>query len=114
MFLVSAVIMWWPILGTLPELPRPSYLVQMLYLFVQPTVPAILGAMITFSDGVLYEWYAVAPRIWGISAHSDQQVGGVLMWVPGGFAFLFTLVVVFLIWAGEEEATLSRSSQPRT
>ena len=103
-FLVAALIMWWPILGMLPEMPRPPYLVQMVYLFVQPTVPAILGAIITFSDGVLYDWYAQAPRIWEISAHTDQQVGGIIMWVPGGLAFLLTLVIVFLLWASREES----------
>ena len=102
MFLVAAVMMWWPVLGRLPELPRPSYLVQMLYLFVHPTVPAVLGAIITFSDGVLYEWYAAAPRIWDLSAHTDQQIGGIIMWIPGGLAYLMTLVVVFLVWAGQE------------
>lgn len=111
MFLVAAVIMWWPILGTLPELPRPSYLVQTLYLFVHPTVTAVLGAMITFSDGVIYEWYAAAPRIWGVSAHTDQQIGGIIMWIPGGFAYLLTLVVVFLVWAGQEGAAAERTSQ---
>ena len=111
MFIVAAVIMWWPILGTLPELPRPSYLVQMLYLFVHPTVPAVLGAAITFSDGVLYEWYAAAPRIWDVSAHTDQQIGGVVMWVPGGFAYLLTLVVVFLIWAAQEERGVEQPSE---
>ena len=108
MFLASAAIMWWPILSPLPEVPRASYMVQMLYLFVQPTVSSILGAVITFSDGILYSWYAEAPRIWSISAHDDQQIGGVIMWVPGGLAFLLTLVVVFLIWAGQEKTQASR------
>ena len=103
-FLVTALIMWWPILGMLPVMPRPPFLVQMVYLFVQPTVPAILGAIITFSDGVLYDWYAQAPRIWEISAHTDQQVGGIIMWVPGGLAFLLTFVIVFLLWASREES----------
>ena len=103
MFLIAGVIMWWPILSPLPQLPRASYLIQMLYLFLLPTVPAILGAVITFSDGLLYTWYAEAPRIWGISAHTDQQIGGLIMWVPGGLAFLLTLVVVFLVWANKEE-----------
>ena len=103
MFIAAGVLMWWPILSPLPELPRASYPLQMLYLFVQPTVPSILGAIITFSDKILYSWYAVAPRVWEISAHTDQQVGGVIMWVPAGLAFLFTLIVVFLIWASQEE-----------
>lgn len=104
MFLSVGVVLWWPILSPLPELPRATYLVQTVYLFVQPTVPAILGAMIAFSDTVLYEWYEAAPRIWSISAIDDQQVGGLIMWVPGGLVFLLTLVVVFLVWAGKEES----------
>ena len=108
MFIVFAVIMWWPILSPLPEVPRTTYLVQMVYLFVQPTVPAILGAVITFSDRVLYEWYAEAPRLWDISAHTDQEIGGIVMWVPGGLAFLLTLAVVFLIWASREESEAQR------
>ena len=111
MFIVAAVIMWWPILSPLPELPRAPNIVQMVYLFVQPTVPAIVGAMITFSDRILYTWYAEAPRVWGISGHTDQQVAGLIMWVPGGVAFLLTLIVVFLVWASEEE---SRARQHRT
>ncbi len=104
MFLVAAVIMWWPILSPLPELPRAPYLVQMGYLFLQPTVPSILGAVITFSNGVLYKWYEAAPRVWGISAHTDQQLGGIIMWLPGGLAFLITLAVVFLVWASQQES----------
>ena len=107
-FLFAGVILWWPVLSPLPELPRAPYIVQMLYLFVQPTIPAILGAIITFSDGVLYSWYAEAPRIWDISAHTDQQVGGIVMWIPGGLAFLLTLAVVFLVWASQEESETRR------
>ena len=111
MFFSAGLIMWWPILGRLPELPRPSYLVQMLYLFVLPTLPAILGAIITFAKGVLYDWYAEAPRIWDISAHTDQQLGGLIMWVPGGLVFMLTLVVVFLVWARQEESDSPRPQE---
>ena len=104
MFLVAGVIMWWPILSPMSELPRAPYPIQMIYLFLQPTVPSILGAIITFSDSVLYQWYADAPRLWDISALDDQQVGGIIMWVPGGLAFLSVLVVIFLVWASQEES----------
>ena len=108
MFIGAGVIVWWPILSPLPELPRASYMMQMLYLFVQPTVPSVLGAMITFSGKVLYEWYAEAPRLWGISPHTDQEIGGVIMWVPGGLAFLIVLIVVFLVWAAQEASDVEQ------
>ncbi len=103
MFVATAMVMWWPVLSPLPELPRASYLVQMAYLFLLPTLPSILGAVITFADDVIYSWYATAPRVWGISPHTDQQLGGIIMWIPGGLVFLCTLIVVFLIWATEDE-----------
>ena len=104
MFLGVAVLMWWPVLSLAKELPRASYITQMVYLFLLPTVPSILGAVITFSDKVLYPWYAEAPRLWNISATTDQEIGGIIMWVPGGMAFLTVLIIVFLVWANQEES----------
>ena len=104
MFLGVAVLMWWPVLSLAKELPRATYMTQMVYLFLLPTVPGILGAVITFSDKVLYPWYAEAPRLWNISATTDQEIGGIIMWVPGGMAFLMVLIVVFLVWANQEES----------
>ena len=104
MFLGVAVLMWWPVLSLAKELPRAPYMTQMVYLFLLPTLPGILGAIITFSDRVLYTWYAEAPRLWGISATADQEVGGLIMWIPGGLVFMMVLVIVFLAWANQEES----------
>ena len=103
-FMAAAILMWWPILSPLPELPRAPYIGQMAYLFLIPTISAILGAFITFSSSVWYAWYAEAPRIWGVSAETDQEIGGLIMWVPGGVVFMTALIVVFLNWAYNSEA----------
>ncbi len=103
-FIGAAVLMWWPVLSPMPELPRAPYIGQMAYLFMVPTVSAILGAFITFSEAVWYDWYAEAPRIWEISAKTDQEIGGLLMWVPGGAVFMASLIIVFLVWAGRSES----------
>ena len=108
MFIGASVIMWWPILSPLRELPRAPYLIQTLYLFILPTIPAIVGAFITFSDGIVYTWYAEAPRVWDISLDTDQQIGGLIMWVPGGLVFFLALVITFLIWAYQEESEARR------
>ncbi len=104
-FIGAAVLMWWPVLSPMPELPRAPYIGQMAYLFLVPTVSAILGAFITFSESVWYDLYAEAPRIWEISAKTDQEIGGLLMWVPGGIVFMGALIVVFLIWASKSESS---------
>jgi putative membrane protein len=94
-FLTTAVIMWWPVLSPVPELPRLPHLLQMLYLFLLGIPMSITGALIALSDRVLYPFYAAAPRVGGLSPLDDQQVGGLLMWVLGG---LMLWIVMTVIW----------------
>ncbi|HEY4306243.1 MAG TPA: cytochrome c oxidase assembly protein [Gemmatimonadaceae bacterium] len=98
MILAASVIMWWPVLSPLPELPRLSYPGQMLYLFLMSIPMAIVSVYIAYADGVLYPMYASAPRFWGISPMSDQMIGGLIMWIPGGLFFYTVISVVFLRW----------------
>ncbi|MEJ7809629.1 MAG: cytochrome c oxidase assembly protein [Gemmatimonadaceae bacterium] len=98
-FLVSATLMWWPIMSPLPELPRLSFPKQMLYTFLLTLPMALIGVIITYASDVLYPAYQTAPRVWGLSPMADQLVGGLIMWVPGGFVFLAVLTVVFFRWA---------------
>ena len=105
LFIATAVINWWPVLGNLPELPRLPYPGQMLYLFLQTFPAQILGAILTFADSALYHHYQDTPRLWEyVTPLVDQQLGGLLMWVGGGTFYLGTFVVVFLRWAALNEA----------
>ncbi|MBI4200332.1 MAG: cytochrome c oxidase assembly protein [Chloroflexi bacterium] len=103
LLMATAVLMWWPLLSPVPELPRASYPVQMVYLFLLSLAPGFVGAAITFSSRVLYPFYQEAPRLWGIAPLVDQQIGGLIMKLVGGFAFLGILAVVFLRWYSREE-----------
>lgn len=102
-FLATAVVMWWPVLSPVPELPRASYPGQMLYLFLLGIPMSIVGAMITLADAPLYPFYAAAPRVWGLTPLQDQQIGGLIMWVPGGLVFWAAMTVVWFRWASREE-----------
>jgi putative membrane protein len=98
MFLVASVLMWWPVLSPLPELPRLNYPMQMLYLFLLSIPMAIVSVYLAFADGVLYPLYASAPRIWGITPMNDQLIGGLIMWIPGGLFFYTIVSIVFFRW----------------
>ncbi|HEV8264534.1 MAG TPA: cytochrome c oxidase assembly protein [Gemmatimonadales bacterium] len=102
-FLATAVVMWWPVLSPVPELPRLPYPAQMLYLFLLGIPMSVTGALITLSDEVLYPFYAEAPRVWSLTALADQQIGGLLMWVPGGLVLWLAMTVVWFRWARREE-----------
>jgi putative membrane protein len=103
-FLTTAVIMWWPVLSPVPELPRIPYPGQMLYLFLLGLPMSITGALITLSGGVLYPFYAAAPRVWApLDPLADQQIGGLLMWVLGGLALWGAMTVVWFRWSVREQ-----------
>jgi putative membrane protein len=103
LFMVTATLMWWPVMGPAPELPRLPSGIAMLYLFLVGIPMQIVAALITFSDEVLYPWYVAAPRMWGLSPLEDQRLGGLLMWVPGNLWMFAAIGVLFFRWAREEE-----------
>ena len=101
LFMVTATLMWWPVMSRVPELPALPPGLGMLYLFLVGIPMQIVAAMITFADEVLYPWYAAAPRTWGLSPLDDQQLGGLLMWVPGNLWIFGAIGVLFFKWARE-------------
>lgn len=48
----------------------------------------MLGAVLTFSAHPWFAWYATTTQPWGLTQLEDQQLGGVIMWVPSGVIFL--------------------------
>ena len=112
MFMTAAVIMWWPLLGSVPELPRLPYTLQLLYCFAMTIPMSIVAIFITYADSILYTSYAYAPRIFGISPMEDQILGGLVMWIPGGFFFLGVMAVVFFKWAAVNSDSVA-AANPR-
>lgn len=105
MFIAASVLMWWPLMSPLPELPRASYPAQMLYCFLMVIPMSIISIYIAMADTLLYPAYAAAPRILGITPMQDQQYGGLIMWVPGGIFFYAVMTVVFFKWSTRGEDT---------
>ena len=103
LFMGTAVIMWWPIVSIMPELPRLPYPIQMGYLFLLSVAQIIVFAIITFAKEPLYEFYVSAPRIWGISPLLDQQLGAIIMKIGGGALFLTLFIIIFFRWFRHEE-----------
>jgi putative membrane protein len=100
----TSLMMWWPVITSVSGLPRLSYPYQMAYLFVQSLLPAVIGGFIVFSRSPVYDFYADAPRIWGISALEDQQFGAFVMKVVGSLILWGFIAVAFFKWYEREEA----------
>jgi putative membrane protein len=101
-FLLTAVMLWWPILSPLEELPRAPYLVRLAYLFTIPIAQLPVFAGITFHPDVVYPIYAMAPRAFGLDAMADQALAGAIMKVFGLFFFGLPFARIFFEWYQRE------------
>ena len=111
--ITTAVSMWWLVFSPLPELPRLKEPWRLGYLFIQSIVPTVPASFLTFSDSVIYRFYATAPEIWGVSAIQDQRISGLTMKLGGGLLLWSVITVLFFLWYEEEEAEGATKRLPR-
>jgi len=116
MIMAASVILWWPLLSPVTEIPRAPYPVQLLYLFVVGLPMVVVAIFIAMADQLLYPFYGTAPRVWEqLTPHADQHLGGLIMWIPGSLVFLLAISVVFFRWqaAGGDDSALPVVESPR-
>lgn len=100
---LTAILMWWPVVGPIPDLPRLQPFQRMGYLFLQSLVPTIPASFLTLGESALYPIYETFPRLWGISAHSDQVIAGLIMKIGGGMLIWGFIAGIFFSWWAEEQ-----------
>ena len=99
----SAIVVWWPVMSPLVELPALTPPAQMMYLFAQSLAPTIPASFLTFGHTLLYPVYGTFPRIWSISALNDQLIAGLLMKIVGGLILWVFIATIFFRWHAREE-----------
>jgi len=108
-FLGVSLLFWWIIIYRHQSRVRVE--MALLLLFTTALHSGLLGALITFASRPLYTHYiSTAPR-WGLTALTDQQLAGTLMWIPVGFLYLGTIVLLMGQWLNgmSSEKNLSES-----
>ncbi len=101
-FIFFGLCYWWPIFSPSKKLPALPIGGQILYLFLSGMPSVLLGAGLTFTLP-LYAPYIAAPRVWGISAATDQQLGGLIMWVPVSIFYIVIMSILFIRWMLQQE-----------
>jgi cytochrome c oxidase assembly factor CtaG len=82
---------------------------RILYLFVSATQGAVLGALITLAPRPWYTVHDAGARAWGVDLLEDQQIAGLVMWVPGGLVYAAAALASFVSWLTlAERATVRR------
>lgn len=96
LFLGTSLLFWWYLLQAgRNEVIR--YGTAILYLFTTLLHESVLGALLTFSAGKWYALYSLPDR-WGLPPLGDQQLAGMIMWLPGGILFGMLIVFYFGAW----------------
>jgi cytochrome c oxidase assembly factor CtaG len=101
-FIGLGILSWWPILSPSSKLPRLSLGGQILYIFLNGMPAVLLGAGLTFMQP-LYAPYLSDPIVWGLSHAVDQQIGGLVMWVPVNLFYIVIMSILFLQWMQRQE-----------
>ena len=96
-FMATGLLVWWPVLCPIPE-RRLNYGLQELYLFANLFPMMALGIFFSFWQHPIYQPYINAPRLWGISPLTDQQIGGLIMWMPGDIPFAVAMLTIGINW----------------
>jgi putative membrane protein len=108
-FFATAALLWWGIVHG--RQGRMGYGAAVVYLFVTALHSGVLGALLTVSPRVLYAPY-LAHHPAGLTALEDQQLAGLLMWVPGGLAFVAGAVFLLAAWLRQADRLSRFKSGP--
>jgi putative membrane protein len=104
-FLGTALLFWWVLLHP----GRQSRLdagLGILVLFTTMLHSNILGIVMTFSARPWYPAYASTVAAWGLTPEEDQQLGGLIMWIPGGLVYVLAAVALGMVWLQAIETTM--------
>ncbi len=94
-FLGSALLFWWSLFYARG---RAGHGLGVLYIFTTAVHTSILGALLTFAPHLWYGAYGIRTAAWGLSPLEDQQIGGLIMWVPGGVVYIGVGLTLFAAW----------------
>jgi cytochrome c oxidase assembly factor CtaG len=94
-FFTAGVLLWWPLIQPVPMRHRLEGMQGLLYIFAAKATLGVLGLYLTWSKSVAYSYYESVPRIWDLTAISDQNVGGAIMMLEQAMVLFLVFSVLF-------------------
>jgi cytochrome c oxidase assembly factor CtaG len=95
-FFAGGIAVWWPLIQPVPMRRKLTGLGVFGYLVAAKISIGLLGIFLTWSHGVAYPYYEHVPRIWGLSAIEDQNLGGAIMMVEQSIVLVIAFVILFI------------------
>jgi putative membrane protein len=110
-FFTAGFCVWWPLIQPVPMRRRLTGMWPVAYIGTAKIGLAVLGLYLTWSTSVFYPYYETVPRIWGLTAVQDQNVGGAIMMLEQSLTFVSVLAFVFIRILSRSEADERRSER---
>lgn len=110
-FLFTAALFWWALIHG--RYGRLGYGIGVLYVFLTGLHATALGALMTVAPRPWYALYRIRGAAAGVDPLEDQQLAGLLMWVPFGIVFVVVGLALFAAWLGEAERRVALTQSAR-
>jgi putative membrane protein len=111
-FFSTALLFWWPVIQPTGGARTLSRVAAIGYFSIPMFESTLIGALLTFSTRAFYATYIQAPRISSLSAVDDQQLAGLIMWIPGGLVYVAAILWLLAALLREEEDVADRELLP--
>ena len=106
-FLGTALLFWWVVLQPAGR-RRMSHGMGLLYVVTAGMQGGLLGALLTFAGKPFYPAQSAGAAAWGLTPLADQQLAGLIMWLPAGLVYMGAAGGLFVLWLRAEEVRVSR------
>ena len=103
-FFITALFFWWSLLR------RSNYGTAAWHLFITMLHTSVLGALMALAPRVLYSAQTVHSAEWGLTPLQDQQVAGMVMWVPAGTVYAGAALVFAGLWISRSSTAIRQSN----
>jgi cytochrome c oxidase assembly factor CtaG/cytochrome c2 len=101
-FFATALLFWWVVLQPSGH-RRLSYALTIPYVVATMLHEGLLGGLFVYASGAWFPSHIAGAARWGLSPLADQQLAGVIMWIPAGFVYIGVAVRAAYHWIREDE-----------
>lgn len=106
--LLGASLLFWRLLMQPARRRRLSRGLDILYVFTMGAQMSVLGALLTFGASPWYPVQEAQAAQWRLTPLEDQELAGLMMWVPSGVVYLLVAAALFVAWLNAEEVAIRR------
>jgi cytochrome c oxidase assembly factor CtaG len=110
-FAAAGLLYWWHLLSPIRSRLRLAGLGPILYMASTKILVGFLGVLLAFAPDLLFTAYETSGTRWGLTAHEDQQVAGLVMALEQSLVMGVALAYLFFRMLSESEAEEQRAER---